>query len=230
MSTAHPSRPLVDVWSIELACAAASERRLSAALSRDERARADRFVMSADRLRYRVAHGALRTILGGCTGADPAQLRFAHGEHGKPLLAGGPHFSLSHSVDVALVAVSRECEVGVDVEQVRPVADAGELARRYLAAVPARRIADAPDAERDRRFIAAWTAIEAILKVEGTGLAGADRLLVLRDIDEDLVRATIAGREDSPAWTVRRLAPAAGHLAAVAVRAADFALRTHRFA
>jgi 4'-phosphopantetheinyl transferase len=218
------------VWAIELAGAAASERRLSAVLNRDERARAARFVMPDDRLRYRVAHGALRTILGGCTGAVPADLRFARGEHGKPLLAGGPHFSLSHSGGIALVAVSHEREVGVDVEEVRPVPEACELARRYLAALPARRIVDAPHAERDRLFMAAWTAIEAILKAEGTGLTGLERPFDLCDLDEDRVRATIAGLADSPTWTVRRLALAAGHVGAVAVRDADFELRTHRFA
>jgi 4'-phosphopantetheinyl transferase len=223
---------VVDVWSIAVAGAGAgaSERRLSAVLDRDERARAARFVMADDRLRHQVAHGALRTILGDCTGAAPADLRFVRGEHGKPLLAGGPHFSLSHSGGVALVAVSHEREVGVDVEEVRPVPEACELARRHLAALPARRIVDAPEGKRDRLFMAAWTAIEAILKAEGTGLTGIEEPFDLRDLDEDRVRATIAGLADSPTWTVRHLALAAGHVGAVAVRDADFELRTHRFA
>jgi 4'-phosphopantetheinyl transferase len=218
------------VWSIAIAGGGASERRLSAVLTRDERARAARFVRPEDGLRYRVAHGALRTILGGCTGAAPADLRFARGEHGKPLLAGGPYFSLSHSGAVALVAVSLEREVGVDVEQIRPVPEAGELARRYLAGPPARSIVNASAAQRDRLFLAAWTAIEAILKSEGTGLTGIERPFDLCELDEDRVRATIAGDADSPTWAVRRLAPAAGHVGAVAVRDADFELRTHRFA
>jgi 4'-phosphopantetheinyl transferase len=230
MSAAPQPRSVVDVWSVELASAAACERRLSAVLNRDERARAARFVMPNDRLRYRVAHGALRTILGGCAGAAPAGLRFARGEHGKPLLAGGPHFSLSHSGAIALVAVSYEREVGVDVEEVRPVPDACELARRYLATLPARRIVDAPDAQRDRLFMTAWTAIEAILKAEGTGLTGIEQRFDLCDLGEHRVRATIAGLADSPTWTVRHLALAAGHVGAIAVRDADFEVRTHRFA
>lgn len=230
MNPASQPRSTIDVWSIELAGAAASERRLSAVLSGDERARAARFVRPDDRLRYRVAHGALRTILGDWTGAAPADLRFAHGEHGKPLLAGGPHFNISHSGAVVLVAVSHEREVGVDVEEVRPVPDARELAQRYVAALPARRIAEAPDAQRGRLFMLAWTAIEAILKAEGTGLAGIEQPFDLGDLDADFVRATIEGPAASPTWTVRRLALAAGHVGAVAVRDADFALRMHRFA
>ena len=76
----------------------------------------------------------------------------------------------------------------------------------------------------------AWTAIEAIAKAEGTGLAGIDRRLDLRDADGDRVRATIAGAAPPVAWTVRRLAPAPGHVGAVAVRDADFELRRHDFA
>ena len=229
MSAAPEPLSVVDVWSVEVAVVAASERGLTALLDRGERARAARFVKSDDAIRYRVAHGALRTILGGCTGAAPADLRFARTEHGKPLLDGGPHFSLSHSGGLVLVAVSREHEVGVDVEEVRPVPDARDLARRYFAALPASRIVDAPDAERDRRFMIAWTAIEAIAKAEGTGLAGIERRFDLRDADADdgeRVDATIAG----VSWTVRRLVPAPGHVGAVAVRDADFELRTHGFA
>ena len=230
MSAAPRPRTAVDVWSIELAGTAARERRLSGVLDPDERARAARFVRPDDRVRYRVAHGALRTILGGCTGAAPADLRFAGGEHGKPLLAGGPHFSLSHSGGIALVAVSREREVGVDVEQVRPIADACDIARRYLAALPARRIVDASGGERDRLFMVAWTAIEAILKAEGTGLGGIEQPFDLADLDDGRICATVAGLADSPTWTIRHLAPTAGHIGAVAVRDADFELRPHRFA
>lgn len=230
MSAAPEPLSVVDVWSIEVVAVAASERGLTALLDRDERDRAARFVKPDDAIRYRVAHGALRTILGGCTCVAPADLRFARAEHGKPVLAGGPHFSLSHSGGVVLVAVSREREVGVDVEALRPVPDARELARRYLAALPASRIVDAPDAERDRRFMIAWTAIEAIAKAEGTGLAGIERRLDLCDADGDRVRATIAGVTQPVAWTVRRLAPAPGHVGAVAVRDVDFELRTHDFA
>jgi phosphopantetheinyl transferase len=78
--------------------------------------------------------------------------------------------------------------------------------------------------------MAAWTAIEAILKAEGTGLTGIEQPFDLCDLDEDRVRATIAGQAGSPTWAVRRLALAAGHVGAVAVRDADFELRTHRFA
>lgn len=228
MSASPRRRAVVDVWTIELARVAACELRLSGLLDAGEQARAARFAKPSDRLRHRVAHGALRTILAGCTGAAPAELRFAHGAHGKPRLDGGPRFSLSHSGGVVLVAVCSEREVGVDVERVRPVPAAPELARRYLTAPAAQRIADARGAQRDRLFANAWTAVEAILKEEGTGLAGLDRSFDLRDLD-GCVLATIAGVDDAPAWTICRLALPAGHAGAVAVRDADVELRMHGF-
>jgi len=217
----------LDVWSIDIAVAANLQARLSAALDDEERDRAARFVRPADALRYRIAHGALRAILGERTGVAARDVRFTRGEYGKPaLLDGGPHFSLSHSGAIALVAVSDEREIGVDVERVRPVPDAPALARRHFSVEHAREIAEHPAAGRDLRFMRIWTATEAILKAEGTGLAVELPGLTLTETAIDGARAAGAGAE----WTVRWLTPAPMHMGAIAARGGDFALRVHRFA
>ena len=75
----------------------------------------------------------------------PGDLRFPEG--GKPHLAGGPYFSISHTQRRVACAASRETEIGLDHEDYT-----GE---------------DAPP--RLRR----WTAVEATLKAAGAGLARA---------------------------------------------------------
>ena len=99
----------------------------AADLRPDERARADRFRAERDRARFIASHAALRVILGAYAGARPEELAFEAGERGKPGLkhpAGtGIEFNLSHSGGWAVVAVARGRRVGVDVEQVRPLAE-----------------------------------------------------------------------------------------------------------
>ena len=66
---------------------------------------------------------ALRRVLAVYLEEEPERIRLTEGEHGKPRLAGPPgrlRFNLSHSGEVALVAVSGEFEVGADVERIRP--------------------------------------------------------------------------------------------------------------
>jgi 4'-phosphopantetheinyl transferase len=130
------------------------------------------------RRRYVVAHGALRLVLGARVDGDPAALRFeltcavcgSH-EHGRPALAGdgGTSFSLSHSSDVAVVAIAPE-RVGVDVEVVRPRRYLDRVARRVLTDGELAQWVALPEHEQLAMFLRAWTAKEAYLKMLGVGL------------------------------------------------------------
>ena len=144
-------------------------------LSGAERDAASRFHRHADAVRSAATRAALRRLLGAELGEAPGALRFACSERGRPSLAGGRagiDFNVSHGGDHALIAWSRRRRVGVDVEPRRAGRDWGPLARMVLGAEDARRIAEAPDgAARDARFLDVWTAKEALLKAEGSGIA-----------------------------------------------------------
>jgi 4'-phosphopantetheinyl transferase len=147
-----------------------------------------------------VANNALRQILSThLTHGDRSEI--VPGEHGKPRLkAGGPEFNLSHSGEIALVALSTEHPVGVDVEQVQPARDLLALAERGLDAgdVEAVRAAAAP--ERPLVFYQRWTRHEARLKCLGVGIFRESML-------------------DAGGVTVEDLEVAPGYAAAVAVEA-----------
>src|SRR5438874_8863893 len=94
------------------------------ALSLDDRIRADRFKFESDRRRFCVARASLRLILSRYLKTKPGRLQFETGEFGKPFfanekLSGGLRFNLSHSHQLALIAITREREVGVDLEYMR---------------------------------------------------------------------------------------------------------------
>src|SRR5579872_1931989 len=92
-------------------------RRSPRWLSEDERRRAQRYAFLRDRVRFIAARSFLRRTLGRHRGVDPASLRFAYGLRGRPELEGAPalQFNLSYSGDQALLAVSRDGPLGVDV-------------------------------------------------------------------------------------------------------------------
>jgi 4'-phosphopantetheinyl transferase len=219
----------VDVWSIDMRVAARRTAQLAALLDDHERERASRFVKPTDALRYRIAHGALRTILGGVTGIAPGSIRFSYGEHGKPLLPGGPSFSLSHSGALALVAVTAGSDVGIDVEEIRALRDVEAMAGTFFTANQARSVV-AQSHDRDARFTRIWTAMEAVRKAEGTGLADQLEPFEVHGTDRDRARASKAGDPRDAGWSVRWLTPTPLHIAAVALRGDDFAVRARRFA
>lgn len=148
-------------------------------LSAEEKARAGGFVFAQDRSRYIAAHNLMRFLLAGHVGGEPFDLHIETGPHGKPLLAGSStRFSLSHSGDVAVVAIGNRGELGVDVEQLRPVPDAMAMAAEHFTDNEMISLAALPPSERAEAFLTCWTRKEACLKALGQGL-----LLAPRDLE-----------------------------------------------
>ncbi|MDH5539182.1 MAG: 4'-phosphopantetheinyl transferase superfamily protein [Rhizobacter sp.] len=160
-----------EVWLAELHTEPAAT--LQAALSDGERLRAARFVFERDRRRYLAAHCALRHLLAVRTGAPADGLHFLEGPHGKPALQGAQRcaFNLSHSEDIALVALADEGDIGVDVEMLRPMPDATALAERNFSASECAELAATRADQRDLAFLLGWTRKEACLKAVGSGLS-----------------------------------------------------------
>ncbi|MCX4827000.1 4'-phosphopantetheinyl transferase superfamily protein [Streptomyces sp. NBC_01142] len=180
-----------------------------------ERARLGAFRRQADRDRFRASHIALRRLLGAYLGeADPAAVtigrapcRGCGGPHGRPVTKdGGPQFSLSHSGDLALIAVA-DTLVGTDVETVRDIgavnAIAPELHPRERA-----ELATLPHDDRPVALARCWTRKEAYCKGTGHGLAaGLDTVYV----------GTGPTPAPLPGWTLADVPVDAGHAAAVAL-------------
>lgn len=94
-------------------------------------------------------------------------LEIACGEGGKPALAGGPAFSLSHSGGRVLCALS-DRPVGADVQQLRPYNPA--LARRFFTAEEGTWLE--AQRERDLAFTLLWSLKESYVKLLSGGIAG----------------------------------------------------------
>ena len=133
----HPalSPDEVHVWFVNLAVDAHTVAELAASLPWTEQQRAASFHSVSARTQFVVTRSALRCILSAYLDLSPLQLRFTHGPQGKPSLVddGWLHFNVTHSHDVALVAVTRRGEVGVDIERVRPFANDLGMAERYFS-------------------------------------------------------------------------------------------------
>lgn len=145
---------------------AAAERERAAAFLRDDAAG-----------RWVASRWALRQVLSRYLDEAAKAIALELGENGKPQLAdrsSGLRFNLSHSGDLALVAVAPGREVGVDVEQIEPAQDLLALAERALAPEAVAEIRAAPPSDQPLVFHRAWTRHEARLKCLGLGLTGTD--------------------------------------------------------
>jgi 4'-phosphopantetheinyl transferase len=211
----------IHLWSANLDSLLGGAGAARACLAPGELERAAAFRFERDAGRFVVGRALLRRLLGGYLGVHPAEPVLATGEHGKPLLdpPGSIHFNLSHSGGVALMAFSREAEVGVDVERIQDFPDLEAMMRRYFA--PAERDAIAAMTSREERreaFFRCWTRKEAVLKALGWGLAvplDSFEVTVARE-DSSRVTAMRAGAAPPEGWRLASPEPAPGFAAAVA--------------
>ncbi len=140
-------------------------------LSADERERARRFHFEHDRRRFTVARGTLRILLGERLGIDPKAVNFTQTEKGKPLIAGASiHFNISHSHERALIGISNNKPVGVDIEYLHREVDYAALAERYFTLNEYAVIQSLPEAQHKNAFLTCWTCKEAVAKISGEGL------------------------------------------------------------
>ena len=193
-----------------------------AALPASDQARSARFRSPADRRRHLLAVTARRLVLALHLRRPPACLRLVVEPRGKPGLDRLPgdadlRFSVSHTGNLALVAVAAGIDVGVDVERERCLPDMLSVARRFLGDDCARRLAELPTSEQPAAFLMAWTRAEAFLKALGVGWTGPDAGLALP------AWVSLPAAVDS-GWRVATVRPRPGCVASVVARGeSDFA-------
>jgi len=222
---------------------------LQATLSPDEHGRAERLINKKQRDRYIITRSALRQILARYLSLPASHIRFQYSEHGKPKIDfhSGQHgkqvkddqcheysasgkdlrghtiqFNVSHSHDLAIIAVSTGHGVGVDVEYLhRPaIMDRMKIAERMFSTAEKRALGSFPKSQRDRAFLACWTRKEAVIKALGTGLFHRlDRFDVSVDPDEPArLLGTRWESDDAPCWTMASLPVEPDYIGALAVR------------
>jgi 4'-phosphopantetheinyl transferase len=222
----------IDVWRVALDRPADEVAALGRGLAPAERERAARMARPLLRQRFVVAHGALRRLLADDLGRDPRDLRLVEGTHGKPALAPGEgrglSFNLSHSDDQALIAVTRDRAVGVDLERIRPDLDPLPLAERFFAAEEVATLRRLAGGSRLLGFYLGWTRKEAYLKARGLGLsrAPAQICVSLQPGGPARLLDDAADSEAAMGWFLADLAPGDGYVGALAIEGADYQVAT----
>jgi len=197
----------VDLWTIRLDDESFPARDMDWVLDATEHTRASSFVFERDRRRFVRRRVALRVLLSRYCGVSPDRLEFGKGDNGKPYLAipGDTSiiFSASHAHELALVAVSHGCDVGVDIEwsgrTVEWVAISGMFARDERA-----RLRELSGSSLHLAGLRCWTRKEAFVKGRGDGLSlPLDLFTVSVDANEDARHVQVAPEiDDGFCWAL----------------------------
>lgn len=163
--------------------------------------------------------GFLRARLAEQLGRAPETLRFAYGPEGKPSLEDGAglRFNLSHTSGVAVIALARGRELGVDVERLREL-ESQDLAERYFSAPEAIIFRVTLPEHRELAFFHYWTSKESFIKARGDGLSLGLGNFAFSDPWEDPPRLTWTAWDETEAgrWRFHRFHPAPGFVGTLA--------------
>jgi phosphopantetheinyl transferase len=220
------AHPRLELWSVDTRDAGPALRAIDQSaplVAEAERRRAAEFMDAAQADEWLAAHIALRVVLQRALGRAARGVAFTT-THGKPRLDGlAVEFSLAHIPGLALIALSGNGIVGVDLERSRAVRVREPRRARIEAAGAALSKGEPLPQARDACFLQAWVRLEAFAKAEGCGVG---RLLTRLGISGDRVegnddfRARIAGvSAETQIAAVRDVALGDGLFAAVATGA-----------
>jgi len=220
----EPGEGEIHLWEAPLEVPQEALTTMAETLDGGERTRAERYRFETHRRQYIAAHGALRRILSQYAGLPPASIRYRYDAFGRPQLApemdpSGLDFSLSHSGELAIVAVAGSGRVGADVEELRDLAWEYGLAGQILSADEWSEWRRCPVQARTEALLRLWTRKEACLKADGLALRKDPRQVPV-GLDFNLGSCWSCVRpfgHGGPRWAVCTLKLNPGYLASVAV-------------
>ena len=166
----------VHVWRTELVQPDDVLDKFWPTLDPDEADRARRFHFEKHRRGFVVGRGFLREVLGRYLDAKPESLQFAYGAYGKPALDGEHkstrlRFNMSHSHNLALLGVTEDNEIGVDVEYMRADFAGADIAQRFFSRAEVATFNRLAEEDRVAAFFRCWTRKEAFIKATGKGMS-----------------------------------------------------------
>ena len=215
----------VHVWRASLRPSSRILAGLEATLSADETTRAARFHFRDHRALFVAARGIQRDILSRYLGNAAEAIRFQYSAYGKPqwgapALCSGIHFNTSNSGLLALYALTVGRDVGVDLEELRPVPNLEALVEHCFSALEKETFRALPAAGRQIAFFRCWTRKEAYIKAVGEGFSiPLDHFDVAFTMEEPArLLGTRGCPEEAARWTLRELDPGDGYLGALAVK------------
>ena len=145
-------------------------------LTEAEKLQWKRFYFAADQHRYLITRALIKTTLSQYINQPPQAWSFAENQYGRPHLAEPEHawlrFNLSHTKGMVVCLVSRQREVGVDVENLERKSDGLlGIAEHFFAPKEVSALRALPMEQQRQRFFSYWTLKESYIKARGMGLS-----------------------------------------------------------
>ena len=213
----------VEVWLCRLDIPADKITRLGHSLTEEERARAARLQRPEKRKQFIITRGYLRQKLSLVTHQSPESFIFAYHKRGKPFLPSKGNmlsFSIAHSYHLALIAITVDHPLGIDIEKIRGNIRQAALVKRWFSQAEQAAYKTMPANTQLKAFYTGWTRKEAVVKATGNGVGqGLSTFTVSLDPQRARTRLCIHGQM-AKNWLISTLPVNDDYIANLAVASA----------
>ncbi|MDX2360188.1 MAG: 4'-phosphopantetheinyl transferase superfamily protein [Crocinitomicaceae bacterium] len=161
----------IHLWRVSLDPSEEILKGAKSALSDFELSRLDFFEFERVQRNYTMSQGVLRILIANYLSIDIKEVELGRRSKGKPFCKNDESlfFNISNSGGLCVFAFSRDNEVGLDLEKIRPLNDLEEMINKNFSNQEQSYIRRTKD-ETLRRFYFYWTIKESYLKAIGEGM------------------------------------------------------------
>lgn len=210
----------IHIWRVNLTRPFVEYEYLRSLLSPSEQTRLAKFHFSRDQQRFGIARASLRRILALYLQADPHSLALDATQFGKPYLSKPEHawlsFNISHSGDLALIGLTHERAIGIDLEEISRTIQPMQIATQFFSPSELAALKKYRGEEQRQAFFRCWTRKEAYSKAIGKGLQIPLNQFSVSLDNEPVVQLEHHEPQPQP-WSIYGLEPQQGYIGAIAV-------------
>ena len=224
----------IDVWRSRIDLPKEEIQKFHETLSQQEQERAEKFIFPDKYEEYVVTRGLLRTALSHVLEQSPGAFAFEYTTEKKPFLVKkfdgqSVSFNVSHSHGQALVAISLDRNIGIDIEKIRNDVAYEKLSKRFFSRAEYEALLQY-EGDPVQAFFTVWTRKEAFVKAVGKGIAfGLSEFDVNIDPDEaPQMLTTRWNHDDVTKWHMSSIPTEPDYIATVVADAREFRLRLWR--
>jgi 4'-phosphopantetheinyl transferase len=174
---------------------------LFSCLTTEEQSRANKLRIDDKRKQFVITRGLLKKILSIISNKEPKAISLLYEEHGKPYTnikynKKNIEFNVSHSGDYALIAISLDNKVGVDIEKINIKIDNLSLSNRFFSEIEKNALLELESDKQLDAFYQTWVKKESFIKAVGKGVAfGLDKFSVPINNDNQTMKVIVSEEE-----------------------------------
>ena len=166
----------IHVWLNYLNVHEARIKHLYPLLTSAEKERSERFKFYKHRKAFIASHGFMHMALSNYIDSTADEIEFSYADQGKPSIieTQNPYniqFNLSHSNNIAIIAICKNRSVGIDIEYAHRKTDWLGISKRFFTENEQKMFFSLTEESQKEAFFKIWTRKEAHMKVTGQGLS-----------------------------------------------------------